>query len=304
VRTWSREQWEEEQSRYHAVVEPWVRRRRDRRSRGEKHPVEDFIWEYYSLRGGKLMQWSPGSGVALHGATMLEFPDRDAFRSSGDARYLDVQVWCAKRRSGVKWILNLLKRTRDRMPEFGCLGLHEWAMVYELRDKRHVQVPLRLPHSRIREVVDSLPLQCTHFDAFRFFSESSRPLNRKVLTAEGRPQQEQPGCLHANMDLFKWCMKLQPLAPSSLVAECFHLACEARIIDMRATPYDLSAFGLDPLTIETPDGRRDYVRFQKEIARNAEPLRDRLIDVLEDVFRCDPDCAARDPRSPRVRMGL
>lgn len=284
MKRWAKEYWEEERERYHAVVEPWVLRRRDRRSRREKHPVEDFIWEYYSLRGGRLLQWSPGAGVALQEGTEMDFPDRDGYRDYDSARFLDVQAWCAKRQSGVKWILNLLKRTRDRMPEFGCLGLHEWAMVYELADKRHDQVPLRMSHSRIREVVESLPMQCTHYDAFRFFSGSARPLNRGVLTSEGRPQQEQPGCLHANMDLFKWCMKLQPLVPSTVIADCFQLACDARITDMRASPYNLRSFGLDPIRIETSEGRREYVRCQKEISRNAEPWRDQLIEILENVF--------------------
>jgi hypothetical protein len=85
------------------------------------------------------------------------------------------------------------------------------------------------------------------------------------------------------MDLFKWCMKLQPLIPSSLVADCFLLAIEARIIDMRASPYDISSMGYEPITIETPLGRRDYVEAQKHIYEAAKPLRQRLINTLENV---------------------
>jgi hypothetical protein len=274
-------EWQSARSAYQEGMRPWVERWRERRSRGEKHPVEDFIWEYYSLRGGRLLQWSPGADRVLEGAAEAEFPDREGFRQLPGGRYLDVEAWLRKRESGVDWILNLLKRTRERAPVYSCLGLHEWAMVYEAGDVRHEQVPLRLSHTRTREVVESLPLQCTHYDAFRFFSHSARPLNQQALSAEASPQQEQPGCLHANMDLFKWCMKLQPLVPSSLVADCFSLACVARELDMRASPYDLRGLGFDPVAIETPEGRKAYVRGQKEIAAASEPLREKLIQVLE-----------------------
>ncbi|MGA0333897.1 MAG: 3-methyladenine DNA glycosylase, partial [Kiritimatiellia bacterium] len=270
---------------YRAKMEPWVSRRRARRSRGEKHPFEDFLWEYYSLRGGRLLQWSAGAGVLLEEATAEEFPDKEGYRQEQGGRWLDAAAWRVRRTSGVEWILHLLKQTRDRPPSFGCLGLHEWAMVYEEKDVRHPQLPLRLGQEGTRALVESMPMQCTHFDAFRFFSESARPLNQIPLTAEGRPQQEQPGCLHANMDLFKWCMKLQPLVPSTLVEDCFDLAWRAREIDMRASAYDVSSMGYPPIPIETPSGRREYVQFQKEIASAAAPLRNRLIAVLEQAMK-------------------
>ncbi len=43
MKRWAKEYWEEERERYHAVVEPWVLRRRYRRSRREKHPVENIL---------------------------------------------------------------------------------------------------------------------------------------------------------------------------------------------------------------------------------------------------------------------
>jgi len=229
------------------------------------------------------MQWSPGAGVVLANATEDDFPDRYGFHTDQGGRVLDFQAWLDKRQSGVRWISKVLKSTQERPPLFACLGLHEWAMVYEEQDIRHPQLPLRLSHDETRKVVESTPIQCTHFDAFRFFSESARSLNQIPLSSEGRPEQEQPGCLHANMDLFKWCMKLQPLIPATLVADCFLLAIEARIIDMRASPYDVSSMDYEPITIETPTGRRDYVEAQKHIYEAAKPLRQRLIDTLENV---------------------
>jgi hypothetical protein len=164
---------------------------------------------------------------------------------------------------------------------FGCLGLHEWAMVYEEKDVRHPGLPLRLTQDEVRGVVETLPLCCTHYDAFRFFSRRAQPMNARHLTAENRVAMEQPGCLHANMDLFKWCLKLFPLVPSDLWREAFDLALRARWIDMRASPYDVRVYGQDPIAIETPEGRREYVRMQRSVALDARPVRYRLIALLE-----------------------
>ena len=43
------------------------------------------------------------------------------------------------------------------------------------------------------------------------------------------------------MDLFKWALKLGPHAPSDLVLATLRLAVRCRVLDMRASPYDLAA---------------------------------------------------------------
>jgi hypothetical protein len=280
----SQEIWEAERRSYLAEVSPFVQSRRDRRSRGEKHPVEDFIWEYYSLRGGRLLDWHPGAGVIVAEAKEEDFTEKEGYIQLEEGRVLHAGRVLDKRSSGVRWILNLLRTIDARPPVFSCLGLHEWAMVYEEKDIRHQQLPLRLTHAETRRVVENLPLRCTHYDAFRFFSKSARPLNAESLTADSRTDDEQPGCLHANMDLFKWCMKLQPLVPSSLTLDCFRLACRARHIDMRASPYALGEFGGEPIRIETASGRADYVHQQQKIADEARPFRQQLIQNLEEVL--------------------
>ena len=95
-----------------------------------------------------------------------------------------------------------------------------------------------------------------------------------------RTSNQQPGCLHANMDLYKWAYKLTPIVPSGLVADAFELAREIRELDMRASPYDLSALGYSPVRIETADGKREYVAAQRAFAERAGALRDRLRNVL------------------------
>jgi len=67
------------------------------------------------------------------------------------------------------------------------------------------------------------------------------PLNEQSgLSRETQAAHEQPGCVHASMDLFKYAMKLVPWVDSALVGDILELAVAARTLDMRASPYDLT----------------------------------------------------------------
>lgn len=143
---------------------------------------------------------------------------------------------------------------------------------------RHAGVPLRLGAEGTDAVVDSLEIRCSHYDAFRFFTEPARPRNALAPTRRSQPDLEQPGCLHANMDLFKWAYKLDPFIPSELIGDCFELAADIRELDMRASPYDLSGYGYRPVVVETVEGRAEYARAQAAFARRAAPLRQRLVE--------------------------
>jgi hypothetical protein len=160
--------------------------------------------------------------------------------------------------------------------------MHEWAMVYKAdpEELRHA-VPLRLGRDGTDEVVESMPLRCSHFDAFRFFTPEAAPRNVGSPSRATQQDWEQPGCLHANMDLYKWSNKLSPLIDSEMLLDCLELAAAAREIDMRASPYDLSGYGYAPIAVEDAAGRAEYVRCQKAIATRAEPLRAALL------ARCD-----------------
>jgi hypothetical protein len=95
---------------------------------------------------------------------------------------------------------------------------------------------------------------------------------------------EQPGCLHATMDLYKWAMKLAPYGDSDLLLDCFALARDVRELDMRAAPYDLAALGYPPVRIETVDGKAEYVRLQRAHAERAADLRTRLLADFDRVL--------------------
>ena len=55
--------------------------------------------------------------------------------------------------------------------------------------------------------------------------------------------------------------------------DCLELAADARELDMRASPYDLRDYGFEPIAVETPAGRAEYVRAQQSVAERAAPLR-------------------------------
>ena len=84
-------------------------------------------------------------------------------------------------------------------------------------------------------------------------------------------------------DLYKWAYKLSPATPGELVADCFELALEIRELDMRASPYDLSDHGYEPVAIETPEGKAAYVAAQRGFARRGAELRARLLAVCDDI---------------------
>lgn len=254
-----------------------------RRHAGIKHPVEDFLFTYYSHSPGKLSRWHPGVGFALEGAQDTDRASWRHYRSTSAAVTLDVEGFREDRASMIGFARRLLSTTAAAPAQLGCFGLHEWAMVYKSVEhgQRHDQVPLRLGAAGTDEVVEAANIRCTHFDAYRFYTPSARPLNALEPTRESQTQMEQPGCLHANMDLYKWAYKLIPAVSSDLLLECFDLASRIRRLDMRASPYDLSDWGYEPVPIETPAGRAAYARAQKGFAEESQVLRSKLLTVLD-----------------------
>lgn len=252
-------------------------------ARHEKHPVYDFLFEYYSFRPAHLLRWTPGFGITLEGATREDITWSE-FVASDNALSLPASAFPEHRVSYLRWAVDYLKAVLSREPSFACMGLHEWAMVYRDPNVRHPYVPLRLPREEIDAVIDSQALLCTHYDAFRFFTRPAVPRNRWELTRTSTTDHDQPGCIHANMDLYRFAYKIAPFCPSSVVADAFELALAAREVDMRASPYDLSSYGFTAIPIETRTGREEYVAIQRSIAGRARPVRERVLDVYQRLF--------------------
>jgi hypothetical protein len=268
VEVLSEEVWRARAAAHAARVDALVAPHLARRRHGEKHPVHDFLFTYYSQRPAQLRRWHPGWGVALAGAG--EYAGLKGYGSADVVSTGSTDVRVSHR----------LVATAGRAPQLGCFGLHEWAMVHGQDETRHPW-PLRLGRAGTDEVVESHRIACSHFDAYRFFTPTARPLNRLRPGRDDRAAYEQPACLHAGMDLYKHAFRLTPLVPSELVADCFELAREIRELDMRAAPYDLRDLGFEPVRIETPEGKQEYVAAQRGFAERGAPLRQRLVEECE-----------------------
>jgi len=247
--------------------------------------VLDFLFSYYSHRPARLLRWHPGPGVVLDGPAAREYLRWPDYREVPGGVALGALP--DGRVKTVRFVRELLSATAARTPRFGCFGLHEWAMVYRAETVRHEAWPLRLGAAETDRVLESLPVRCTHFDAFRFFTPPARPLNAVELTRVDQVAQEQPGCLHAGMDLYRWAYKLDPYTPSDLVADCFQLAHDIRELDMCASPYDLTELGYAPVEIETAAGRAEYARRQAAFTERAAPLRSTLISLCDALLAGD-----------------
>ena len=269
-------EWRDRAARHRERLAPFVDDRIARQARAEKHPVRDFLFEYYSYRPAHLLRWTPGPDVLLEGARPADLPWTEFVSTDGG---LVLPAFPEHRRSFVRWALNYLEGIAARPPLYGCFGLHEWAMVYQAPEVRHSRTPLRLAPTAIAEVVEAAPLCCTHFDAYRFFTPPAVPRNRHRLTRDSTDQLDQRGCVHVTMDLYRYAFKIAPWVSGELIADAFELAWQARQLDMRASPYDLTVHDLDPIRIETPEGREEYVRGQRVLADAAVPIRRRLIEA-------------------------
>lgn len=290
---WGREQWQARMQAHAARVAAQADAFVDRRSRNAKHPVYDFLFTYYSFAPAKLKQWVPPFGVSLEVADAdfetCPWLQGERFIHANGLLRLDDRRFMQREREFAAWVAMLCTRILGRAGRFTCFGLHEWAMVYRqsAQQVRHQGYELRLPPQELAAFVESLPVCCSHYDAFRFFTPEARPMNVLQPTLDLRPELEQAACLHANMDLYKWASKLWPWTGSDLIGECFELALAGRDLDMRASPYELSALGYEPVKIETVEGRAQYEQEQRELAARARVLRERLRACCESLSHID-----------------
>ena len=65
-------EWRARAAAHRARVRPWVEPWRKRRAEGAAHPVDDFLFTYYSYRPSHLLRWHPGLGVACRVSTVCD----------------------------------------------------------------------------------------------------------------------------------------------------------------------------------------------------------------------------------------
>lgn len=292
-------QWSVLARTHETRVDNFTAAHRERARRGEAHPVWDFLFTYYNLRPRRLRVWHPGFSVVLAGPAAGAYLSRAGYVAAAGGVTVGA-TRLAARVPTLRFVAGLLRATAGRAPVFGCFGMHEWAMVYRSDTPRHTGVPLRLGRAGTDRVVESMSLRCSHFDAFRFFTPAAAVRNEIQPTRQTQIRWEQPGCLHAAMDLYKWSGKLVPLVDSGLLMDCLDIAAQARELDMRASPYDLTGYGFEPIIVEDPAGRAEYVRQQSAVATRAAMLRAELLRRCEQLL---DDAAGQGVRGSKIRSG-
>lgn len=296
--------WRALESRHTEAVDSLTSDHLDRRRRGEPHPVADFLFTYYRTSVATVRRWHPGPGIILENAHLTERVEwRHYERDSLHGRAgLIVDPTSVLSRCGprITRAREVVEATASRPGAMSCFGLHEWAMLYRTGEHavRHRQVPLRVSHARIDEVVDHSRLRCTHFDALRFFTEDAVPLNQDALTRGGQVRNEQPACLHAGMDLYSYVADMEAGAPGELLVDTLIAAFDAREVDMRSSPYDLSAWGLDPIPVESPEGRAAFVAHQRGWITRTQALRTRYLEAARTLESSNSTCSAGADRLP------
>lgn len=276
--------WQALAKRHRAQAEMWTLPYRRRRAKGDLHPIHDFLFIYYPFAPSLLERWQPTLGQ------LIETTPEDA---SWNPRYysrlakgikLDLEKLSIAAKKRLQWQLTLLKAIDQSKARFACHGLHEWAMLYQGgpdgQARHEGKLPLRVSQKCIDTLIQTRRLCCTHFDAFRFFTPAAQPMNATPLNLMDRAQQEQKGCLHTNMDLYKWTAKAMPWVGADLLLESFLFAIDCREIDMRASPYDCSDYGFTAIPVETSAGRLEYEQAQRALAQRAQAIRSQLIDRL------------------------
>lgn len=277
-------EWQELSADHLARVKVYTDPYRVRRSHNKSHPILDFLFTYYSFPIGRLENWHPslGTHLQLEGREPPAYFLETHYSTQQGILFHDLKKLTPEREKSIRWMITLLEKTQENAPIFGCFGMHEWAMVYQGKDVRHEKsVELRLSQEETDAFVRSRPITCSHFDAYRFFTPTARPFNKLHPEKETRDQFEQPGCIHANMDLYKWAYKCMPWIGSDFLWKTFLFALKMRELDMRAAPYDLSEFGYTPIKVETTAGRQEYERLQRQLTEESKPIRSELLTLLK-----------------------
>ena len=176
------------------------------------------------------------------------------------------------------FIADLLRATASRPARFNCFGLHEWAMVYQSPTVRHASLPLRLDTAATDAVIESMPLRCSHFDAYRFFTEPAAVRNAQHLTRESQSRRRATGvraCRDGSVQVGVQAGAVAGIRACPGLPRVGRRRPGAR---HAGQPHDLRVLGFEPIAVETPGGRRTYVQAQEAITERAAPLRARLLE--------------------------
>jgi hypothetical protein len=210
------------------------------------------------------------------------------------------------------WYKSILQQTLIAEPILHCHGLHEWAMQYQPpgappppSGKYQSHLKLRVSRETITAAVERRGISCTHVDALRFFAPAAGPLNDHGASLQRTDQVklEQPGCVHAHMDLLKIALKLKSFCDPILLERILEVALASRRLDVAASPYDSTGYGVGVVPIETEEGRAEYRKQQKALMKQAEPVRKDLLKAYDILLELafDPSTIDRGVRNPQAQ---
>lgn len=251
------------------------------------NPIYNFLSDYYGFKGSKgvrrLLRWSPGpTSCVLEGVKESDFADTLPLRGlssyHGTTAVYDPVALQSTNPAPFLWYRNVLSKTLNAEPILHCYGLHEWAMQYGDSVHHYQSLTPRVSPDIIRRTVERKGIHCTHIDALQYFTKDALPLNiHSQYNRQDQLHWEQPACVHAQMDLLQYGMRLQPFISARLMRDILSVVLEARKLDVAASPYDATPFGLSPVPVETAYGRKLYRKRQREIMECAQPLRNELL---------------------------
>src|SRR6056297_1156895 len=105
AKTISENEWTAEKSAHETRVDEFLNDYLEARSRQEKNPVMDFLFEYYAFRPSNLRKWSPGIGVNLNYSEFKDLPEISEITVIEDSQiaFVDPRLFPSKRISSLKW---------------------------------------------------------------------------------------------------------------------------------------------------------------------------------------------------------
>ena len=243
--TLSDSEWKQRAAEHLARAERHTLAARKRRDHGESHPVEDFLFQYYPYPFALLENWHPGCGVALEWTATVESPTPTPPFS-------------------------------DRWYSYSCGALVADPGLLSTKERERLRW--------IGELLTATRSRAPNFACHGLHEWAmvyrGREVRHEKTTRLRLPQAEIDALVESRAIC---CSHHDAWIGTELLLDCFELAMELRDLDMRASPYDLSDWGRQPVRIETAEGRRIYETEQRRLAEKAVPLRDRLIERLRTI---------------------
>ena len=270
------------------------------RTKEEFDKVQASVFDDYLKQSSEILN----GGIFLEGATLEDFASvlhlRGAHVMAGGVLYSPSHYFGkndpSRQEENTKlatpflWYQSILEQTLKAEPILHCYGLHEWAMQYHPEGappppsaKYQAHLQLRVPREVINETVERKGISCTHVDALRFFAPAAAPLNHHGSSLERMDQLylEQPACVHAHMDLLKIAIKLRPFCDPMLLTRVLEIALKARTLDVAASPYDATMYGVGIVPIEKGKGRAQYKKHQTLLMESAALIRADLLSAYK-----------------------